>query len=334
MVNPVLATKLHLPSPRLPLVQRKRLWEKLKLTSRLILVSAPAGFGKTTVLSEWAHQSKFPVSWLSLDELDNDPLRFWTYVVAALQQTESTIGEATLAMLRATETLSFEVRLTPLINELAQLQTELILALDDYHLIATPAIHDTMTFLIEHLPNQVHVAIATRIDPPLPLSKWRVRAQLTELRADDLRFTEEEASAFLHQSLPHLLTAAQVSTLQTQTEGWIAGLQLAMLSLRDTANPASLIDSFGGNQRYILDYLMEEVLERQSPLIQTFLLRTSILGQMCGSLCEAVVELEAVNGTEILEQLERQNLFVVPLDRDRTWYRYHHLFAESLRHIL
>lgn len=278
MVSPLLVTKLHLPSPRLPLVQRKRLLEKLNqgITRKLILISAAAGFGKTTVLSEWEHQIELPVSWLSLDELDNDPLRFWTYVVAALQQTDSTIGEATLAMLRSTETLPFEACLTPLINELAQLQTELILAVDDYHLITTPTIHNALTFLLEHLPAQVHLAIATRIDPPLPLAKLRVRAQLTELGADDLRFTDEEARAFLHQSLSQSLTAAQVVTLQTQTEGWIAGLQLAMLSLRDTENPASLIDSFGGNQRYILDYLVEEVLERQSQSLRVFLLRTLI----------------------------------------------------------
>lgn len=336
MVSLLLVTKLHLPSPRSPLVQRKRLLEKLNqgLTSKLILISAAAGFGKTTVLGEWAHQIELPVSWLSMDELDNDPLRFWTYVVAALQQTEKNIGEATLAMLRSPEPFPFEAFLTPLLNELAQLQTDLILALDDYHLVTTPRIHDALTFLLKHLPAQVHLALTTRVDPPLPLAKLRVRAQLTELRADDLRFTDEEARTFLHQSLSQPLTKVQVTTLQTQTEGWIAGLQLAMLSLRDTANPAALIDSFGGNQRYVLDYLVEEVLERQSQSLRVFLLRTSILGQVCGSLCEAVVGENAVNGADTLEQLERQNLFVVPLDSDRTWYRYHHLFAESLRHIL
>jgi LuxR family transcriptional regulator, maltose regulon positive regulatory protein len=335
-MNPLLATKLHLPSPRSPLVPRKRLVEKLNqgLTSKLILVSAAAGFGKTTVLSEWAHQLKFPIGWLSLDELDNDPARFWAYVVAAVQQTDSTIGAATLAMLRSTEPLPVEAYLIPLINELAQLQTEFVLALDDYHEIANPRIDRALIFLLEHLPTQVHVAIATRIDPPFPLSKWRVRDRLTELHTDDLRFTDEEASIFLHQSLLQPLTQLQVAKLQTQTEGWIAGLQLAMLSLRETANPASSIDSFSGNQRYILDYLVEEVLERQSQSLQSFLLRTSILSQMCGSLCETVVGKDGMNGADTLEQLERQNLFIVPLDRDRTWYRYHHLFAESLRHIL
>jgi LuxR family maltose regulon positive regulatory protein len=253
-------------------VQRKRLLEKLNqgLTSKLILISAAAGFGKTTVLSEWTHQIELPVSWLSLDERDNDLIRFWVYFVTALQQSNGDMGEATLAMLRSAasssaslspEPLSYEAFLTPLLNELAQLQTELIFVLDDYHLITTPTIHDAVTFLLEHLPAQVHLKIATRVDPPLPLAKLRVLAQLTELRTDDLRFTDGEARTFLHQSLSQPLTELQVATLQTQTEGWIAGLQLAMLSLRDTVNPAALIDSFSGNQRYILDYLVEEVLE-------------------------------------------------------------------------
>lgn len=343
MASPLLVTKLHLPVPP-SLVQRRRLVEKLNqgLTRKLILVSAAAGFGKTTVLSEWAQQTQLPISWLSLDELDNDPVRFWTYLAAALQRANETIGEATLSMLRSPEPFPFETFLTPLLNELAQLQTDLILVLDDYHLIATPTIHQALTFFLEHLPAQVHLAIATRVDPPLSLARLRVRAQLTELRAADLRFTDKEATEFLHQSLSLPLTELQVATLQRQTEGWIAGLQLAMLSLRDTVNPAALIDSFSGNQRYILDYLVEEVLERQPQSRQVFLLRTSILEQMCGSLCEAVIA-EAVHGTSTLEQLERLNLFVVPLNSDgqgpapgghRTWYRYHHLFAESLRHIL
>jgi LuxR family transcriptional regulator, maltose regulon positive regulatory protein len=336
MLSPLLVSKLHLPSSRSPLVQRKRLLEKLNqgLTGKLLLISAAAGFGKTTVLGEWTHQIGLPVSWLSLDELDNDPLRFWTYVVAALQQTDRNIGEATLGMLRSTEPLSSEAFLTPLLNELAQIQTELILVLDDYHLITTPAIHNAVTFLLKHLPAQVHLAIATRVDPPLPLTRLRSCAQLTELRAADLRFTDEEAITFLCQSLSQPLTQAQMVTLQTQTEGWIVGLQLAMLSLRDTANPAALIDSFGGKQRYILGYLVEEVLECQSQPLQIFMLRTSILREMCGSLCEAVVGENAINGANVLEQLEHQNLFVIPLDSNRTWYRYHHLFAESLRHIL
>jgi LuxR family transcriptional regulator, maltose regulon positive regulatory protein len=352
MVNPLLITKLYLPPPRsqrlstgqLPFVQRKRLLEKINqgLNRKLILISAAAGFGKTTVLSEWAHQMTLPVSWLSLDERDNDLIRFWIYVVAALQQSHSKLGEATLTMLRfasqsskeSTEPASAEAFLAPLINELAQLQTDFVLMLDDYHLITNSVIHDTLTFLLEHLPTQVHLAIATRVDPPLPLSKLRVRAELTELHTNDLRFTDEEAKTFLHQSLLQPLTETQIIRLQTQTEGWIAGLQLAMLSLRDTANPAAFIDAFGGEQRYILDYLVEEVLDCQSPFLRSFLLRTSLLEQLCGSLCDAIVGEKSGNGAEILEHLERQNLFVVPLDEHRTWYRYHHLFANALRHIL
>ncbi|GAP96616.1 transcriptional activator of maltose regulon, MalT [Leptolyngbya sp. NIES-2104] len=309
--------------------------EKLNqgLTRKLILVSATAGFGKTTVLGEWAHQLKLPVSWLSLDERDNDPIRFWMYVVAALQQRHQNLGEATLAMLRSPEPIAAEVFLIPLINELAQLQTDFVLVLDDYHLITTPAIHDALSFLLEHLPLQIHLAIATRIDPPLPIAKLRVRAQLTELHANDLRFTDEEATAFLHQSLDQPLTEAQITTLQTQTEGWIAGLQLAMLSLREAAS-VTLIESFSGSQREVLDYLVEEVLAQQSQSVQKFLLRTSILDQMSHSLCAAVIGDAVADKGEPLEQLERQNLFVVPLDPNRTWYRYHHLFAEALRHIL
>jgi LuxR family maltose regulon positive regulatory protein len=317
-------------------VQRKRLLEKLNqgFNSKLILISAAAGFGKTTVLSEWVQQAKLPVGWLSLDERDNDPARFWLYFVTALQQGIPHLGEATLAMLRSPEQLPFEVFLTPLLNEFAQLQANLILILDDYHLITATVIHDALNFVLDHLPPQVHLAIATRVHPPLSLAKLRVRAQLTELGADDLRFTDEEAAVFLRQSQSEPLTELQIEILQNKTEGWVAGLQLATLSLQGTANSASLIDSFKGNQQHILDYLVEEVLERQSQPLQSFLLRTSILEQMCASLCEAVVEDATMNGTVSLEQLERLNLFLVPLDQDRTWYRYHHLFAESLRHIL
>ncbi len=345
MASPLLLTKLHVPSPRSHLVRRDRILQTLQqgLSSRLILISAAAGFGKTTALSEWAQQIQHPVGWLSLDERDNDPSRFWRYLVAALQKADGAIGEATLSMLQSPEPLPYEAFLTPLLNELTQHQTDLALVLDDYHLITTPAIHEGLAFWVDHLPEEVQVAIATRSDPPLPLARWRVRSQLTELREADLRFTDKEATAFLQQSLSLALTEPQIAVLQRQTEGWIAGLQLAMLSLRESANPAAVIDAFGGNQRYILDYLVEEVLEHQPPPLRDFLLQTSVLEQMCGALCAAVAGEEAIAGAAILEQLERQNLFVVSLDQDgqsrdavghHRWYRYHHLFAETLRHLL
>jgi LuxR family transcriptional regulator, maltose regulon positive regulatory protein len=336
MDSPLLATKFHLPvergssSGQLPLLKRDRLLSQLDqgLNRKLLLISAPAGFGKTTLLANWAHQTQLPVSWLSLDQRDNDPMRFWTYLVVALQQACHDIGESTLAMLRSP--VPFESFLIPLLNELAQ-QEAISLVLDDYQMITTELIHTAMAFFLEHLPTQVQVAIATRTEPPFPLARWRARAQLTELQAADLRFTDAEATQFLR-SIPFPLTQTQVEILQTRTEGWVAGLQLALIALRITPDPTAFIQSFHGSQRYILDYLVEEVLERQPEPVRSFLLQTSILEQMCGSLCDAVVP--EVNGSEMLEHLERQNLFVVPLDNNRTWYRYHHLFAEALRHQL
>lgn len=337
MLSPLLTTKFHMPLVRSPLVRRDRLIEALNQgkEGKLILISAPAGFGKTTLLSEWVRQAKLPISWLSLDESDNDPIRFWTYVVAALQQVHNQIGAATLSMLRSTELAAFESFLILLINELANLQDEMALVLDDYHVITARPIHEAVTFLLEHLPPQFHLAIASRVDPPLPLARLRVRGQLTELRAADLRFTVAEAIAFLNQSMQLPLSEEQVEALQIRTEGWIAGLQLAALSMRDAEDSSTFIETLKGTQRYILDYLVEEVLERQPKPLQSFLLRTSILERMCGALCEAILEDDrAVDGAETLKQLEQRNLFVVPLDQERNWYRYHHLFRQLLRHHL
>lgn len=277
MADSLLVTKLYVPSLRSPLIKRDRLLEKLNqgLKRKLILISAAAGFGKTTVLSAWAKQTRLPVCWLALDERDNDSTRFWTYVVAALQKADKKIGASTLSILKSAEASSFETFLTPLLNELSKLQTDLILSLDDYHLIEDSAIHAGLTFFLEYLPPQVHLAIATRTDPPLPLAKLRVRSQLTELRPANLRFTNEEATAFLAQSLTRSLTKSQVAVLQNQTEGWIAGLQLAMLSLKSAPDSLVLTDAVKGNQRYVLDYLVEEVLGHQSSGLQTFLLKTA-----------------------------------------------------------
>ncbi|MBD2307241.1 LuxR family transcriptional regulator [Chroococcidiopsis sp. FACHB-1243] len=333
MTNPLLLTKFHIPPVRSSLVQRDRLLERLNrsLSGKLSLISAPAGSGKTTLLSEWLRQTNLPSSWLSLDEGDNDPLRFWTYFVAALQQSHPNIGATTLSMLRSLESPSFESFLIPLINEITSFSDERILVLDDYQAISARPIHEAMTFLLGRLPPQLHLAIASRVDPPLPLARWRVRNQLMQLGAADLCFTLAETTAFINQSMQLSLSQDQVATLQARTEGWIAGLQLAALSMRDVKDISTFIASLTGDRHYILDYLVEEVLERQPKPLQSFLLRTSILERMCGDLCQAVVEgARSLDGTETLAQLEHRNLFVVPLDDNRQWYRYHHLFRQLL----
>lgn len=336
MASPLLVTKFHIPSARSTWVKRDRLIGLLNqsLDHKLTLVSAPAGFGKTTLLGDWAHQVSIPVNWLSLDERDNDPIQFWTYVIGALQQTHCEVGEATLAMLRSTEIIPFESFLIPLINEIANAKGNIVLILDDYHVITVDAIHQAVTFLLEHLPSQLHLIFASRVDPAVPLAQLRAHSQLLELRSSDLRFTLTEAALFLNNMRQLALSQSQVEAIQARTEGWIAGLQLAALSMQDAEDRIAFIDSFQGTHRYILDYLTEEVLDRQPKPLQTFLLRTAILKQMCGSLCEVVVGDNTGDGSLILEQLERQNLFVVSLDRDRTWYRYHHLFRELLLHRL
>ena len=336
MSSPLLTTKFHFPSVRASLVKRDRLIRLLNqgIESKLILVSAPAGFGKTTLLSDWSHQIEISVNWLSLDERDNDPARFWTYIVGALQQTHPEVGEATLAMLHSTEAISFESFLIPLINEIANAKDNIALILDDYHVITAHPVQQALTFLLDHLPSQMHLIIASRVDPALPLARLRARGQLAELRSTDLRFTQAEATSFLSDAIRLPLSEEQVETIQERTEGWIAGLQLAALSMQDADDLTAFIASFRGTQRYILDYLVEEVLEHQPKHLQTFLLRTSVLERICGSLSEAVVGETFITGSETLEQLERQNLFVVPLDRECTWYRYHHLFQELLRHFL
>lgn len=319
MSSPLLVTKFYIPSARSSWVKRDRLIRLLNqsIERKLTLVSAPAGFGKTTLLSDWAHQVAIPVSWLSLDERDNDPVQFWTYVIGSLQQIHHKVGEATLAMLRSTEAIPFETFLIPFINKIANTKENIALILDDYHVITAESIHRAITFLLEHLPSQLHLILASRTDPAIPLAQLRARDQLLELRSPDLRFTLAEAALFLNDTRQLALSPTQVETIQTRTEGWIAGLQLAALSMQDAEDRVALIDSFQGTHRYILDYLTEEVLDRQPKPLQTFLLRTAVLEQMCGSLCEAVVG-ETDYGSLILEQLERQNLFVVPLDRDRT----------------
>jgi LuxR family maltose regulon positive regulatory protein len=411
MEAPLLQTKLYIPPPRPELVSRPRLIERLNagLHRKLTLVSAPAGFGKTTLLSEWVAGCGRPVApgpprpartwgagtggtetgpglaqaaspsclpraeptgapsrdgagrtgWVSLDEGDNDPARFLAYLIAALQTVQADVGEAALAALQSPQPPPTETILTALINEIAALPgppgdprgRPYILVLDDYHLITAQPIHDGLTFLLDHLSPNLHLVVATRADPPLPIARLRGRGQVTELRQSDLRFTTDEAAAFLNTHVGLNLSPDDVAALEARTEGWIAGLQMAALSMRGQNDVAGFIRAFTGSDRYILDYLVEEVLQRQPENIQTFLLQTSILNRLTGPLCDVILSRgpqeqrnkgdfepsapqlpgSSAPGQEILEYLERNNLFVIPLDNERSWYRYHRLFADLLR---
>ena len=332
-----LATKLYIPPPRPKVVLRPRLIERLNeglsAGRKLTLISASAGFGKTTLVSEWVAgcdaRPKVRVAWLSLDEGDNDPTRFLTYLVAALQTIAANIGEGVLGVLQSPQPPPTESILTALLNEITTIPDHFILVLDDYHVIDSKPVDHALTFLLEHLPPQMHLVIATREDPHLPLARLRARGQLTELRAADLRFTPSEAAEFLNQVMGLNLSAEDIAALETRTEGWIAGLQLAALSMQGNKDVSGFIREFAGDHRYIVDYLVEEVLQSQPEPIRRFLLQTAILDRLNGSLCDAVTGKE--EGNARLEALQRGNFFVIPLDDKRNWYRYHHLFADVLR---
>jgi LuxR family transcriptional regulator, maltose regulon positive regulatory protein len=329
----LLATKLHVPRPRPGFVPRPRLVAALGegLARRLILVCAPAGFGKTTLLADWAPAGNRPVAWLSLDSADNDPVRLWRYVVAALDRARPGIGERVGPLLGPPAPPSFEGLVTALINELATQrgEGEVLLVLDDYHLIDAQQVHGSLGFLLEHLPPGLHLVLASRADPPLPLARLRAGGQLAELRAADLRFTAEEAAALLRESAGADLPATAVAALAARTEGWVAGLQLAALSLRGQADLMGFVAAFSGSHRYVLDYLAEEVLDRQQEELRTFLLETSLLERLSGGLCDAVTG--RTDSQAMLERVEQAGLFLVPLDEVRGWWRYHHLFADLLR---
>jgi LuxR family maltose regulon positive regulatory protein len=327
----LVSTKLFIPRPRKNLVSRLRLVDRLNegLEKKLTLIAAPAGFGKTTLLSEWIPQSPRCVTWLSLDEADNDPTRFWAYFIASLQSLSSQLGQNALALLQSTPSPPPTSTLAVLINDILAFQDTFAIVLDDYHLIDSQPIHESLTFLMDHLPANMHVVITTRVDPPLPVSRMRARGTLTELRASDLRFIVDEVNTFLSQAMGLNLSAEEVATLEARTEGWVAGLQIAALSMQGREDIPGFIKAFSGSHRHIIGYLADEVINRQPDEIQNFMLQTSILDRLCGRLCDAITGIS--DGQVMLETLEHANLFVEALDDRREWYRYHHLFAEVLR---
>jgi LuxR family transcriptional regulator, maltose regulon positive regulatory protein len=341
MAVPILATKLYIPPLPSRVVARprliKQLTDGLSLGHKLTLISAPAGFGKSTLVSEWIANCGRQVAWLSLDESDNDPVRFLIYLISALQTISPNLGAGILEALQSPQAPPIESILTALLNEIAAIvsdpSTDLgqscILVLDDYHLVDAKSVDDALTFLLEHLPPQLHLVITTREDPALPIPRLRARRQLTELRAADLRFTGSEAAEFLHQVMGLHLSAEDLDALEDRTEGWIAGLQLAALSMQGHRDVHGFIQAFAGDHRYIVDYLIEEVLQRQPESVRSFLLQTAILERLNGSLCDAVTD--QPGGKIRLETLQRGNFFLIPLDDTRLWYRYHHLFADVLR---
>ena len=326
----LLGTKLHLPRPRPGLVARPRLHQRLTegMRRELVLVCTPAGFGKTTLLAEWVRAGERPVAWLSLDEADNDPARFWRHVAAALDPVRPGVAERVTALL-GSPPASFEGPVTALVNGLAELTEEVVLVLDDYHMIQAPAVNASVGFLLEHLPLSLRLVLASRADPPLPLARLRARGQLAELRVADLRFTSQEAGELLGATVGAELPEVAVAALGNRTEGWAAGLQLAALSLQGRSDIGEFVEGFSGSHRYVLDYLAQEVLDRQAAQLRTFLLESSVLERLCGPLCEAVTG--RADSQQLLEQVERANLFLVPLDDVRGWWRYHHLFADLLR---
>ncbi len=328
---PLLTTKLYLPQPRIDIVQRTHLINRLSegISRKLTLISAPAGFGKTTLLSEWVSQRQIPVAWISLDKGDNDSVQFITYLVAALKSIKESIGKTALSMLQSPQLPEVESIIRGLISEIANIPDDFMLVFDDYHVIDTEEIHGIIELLLDYLPAHIHLVITTRVDPPLPLARLRVGNQLTELRAADLCFTVDETTQFFNRIMNLKLSGHDISVLESRTEGWIAGLQLAGLSMQGREDIPSFIKTFAGDDRHVVDYLTEEVLNIQSEQIQNFLLQTSILNRLSAPLCDFVTHNKG--SQEILNELESANLFIVPLDNKRYWYRYHHLFAELLQ---
>ncbi|NNL78316.1 MAG: helix-turn-helix transcriptional regulator, partial [Desulfobacterales bacterium] len=325
-----LKTKLHIPPLQSRWIGRPRLVKQMDegFARKLTLISAPAGFGKTTLLVDWVYNRRIPVAWFSVDKGDSEPLHFLNYVILGLQSLVVSTGKAALTMLQSPQPPPIESILINLINDVISMPNDIALVLDDYHLVDAKPIHDLMAFLLENLPEQMHLIIATRSDPPLPVARVRSQNQMTEIRAADLCFTADETANFFNESLNLGLSTADIQLLDTRTEGWAAGLQLAALSLQGRKDPSGFLNRFKGDHRYIADYLTEEVLSRQPERLRNFLLQTSILKRLSGPLCDAVTQQEFSRQT--LNALEKANLFVIPLDDARRWYRYHHLFADLL----
>ncbi|WP_219836907.1 LuxR C-terminal-related transcriptional regulator [Paenibacillus sp. R14(2021)] len=333
MYTSIMVTKLYIPAPRPKAVLRRRLTERLSdgFHRKLTLISAPAGYGKTTLICEWLAECGRPAAWLSLDKGDNELTRFLTCIISSLRMLAENIGEGVLAVLQSPQLPPIESILTALLNEIAVIPAPFILVLDDYDAVNSESIDDAVSFLLDHLPTHMHLVMITCETPRIPLARLRARDQLTELRVADMKFTLSEAEVFLNQAMGLNLSMDHIAALESRTEGWVAGLQLAALSIQGDYGADQLIQSFTGSHHFVLDYLVEEVLQRQPEAVQTFLLRTSILDRLCGSLCDDVMLDPAVSGMEFLIDLDRKNLFVVPLDHERCWYRYHHLFADLLR---
>ena len=332
----LLRTKFYAPPIRSKQIARPRLSDLINvgLDRAVILVSAPAGYGKTTLVSSWLKEKKVASTWLSLDGGDNDPIRFLQYLIAALVRIAPSIEDVAVGMLQGIQPAQFESVINLLSNELSTFSDPFILVLDDFHVIRSEAVLKMLSYLLEHLPPQMHLVLLSRTDPPLPLSRLRVRHQLMDIRADQLRFTQDEIAAFLNDAMGLTLSAHDLSSMEMRTEGWIAGLQLAALSMQGCKDIHGFVSAFTGSHHYVMDYLVEEVLKNQPKKVSTFLLQTSILDRLCGSLCEAVVKADTTeldDGQATLEALEDMNLFVIPLDDERHWYRYHHLFADVLR---
>ncbi len=330
MPTPLIATKLYAPPAQARLTARPALWRRLDQaqTASFLLVSAPAGFGKTTLVVEWLRRTEQPFAWLSLEPDDDEPRRFWRYLIAAIQTLVPGAGQAGLALLEAPQLPPQEAIVTPLINDLTANGRPLSLVLDDYHWIQSPTLHFGLNYLLDHLPRPLRLVLTTREDPPLALARRRARRELVEIRASDLRFSRDETATFLNGVLALDLAGDDLAALDERTEGWIAGLQMVGLSLAASADKHAFVRSFAGDDRYIADYLMEEVLQHQPAAVQDFLLRSSVLQRFCAPLCDAV--LERTDSAELIRAIEGSNLFVVPLDSHREWYRYHHLFGELL----